>query len=578
MKQASGFFPTLREAPKDAEARSHVLMSRAGLVRQLAAGLYIYLPMGWQALRKVEAIVREEMNRAGGIEVLMPTLQPDSLWKESGRWDIMGPELMRIHDRNEREFVLGPTHEEVVTSLVAGEIRSYRDLPKNIYQIQTKFRDEIRPRFGVVRSREFIMKDAYSFDRDEEGAKVSYQAMYDAYYRIFKRCGLDVMPVEADTGVMGGSLSHEFMVPSEIGESDIVTSSTGTYFANRELAACLPPTEDADCGSVPEKELVETPGQKTIEEVSAFLKVDPKDMIKTLVFVADEKPLVVLIRGDHTVNEHKVARAVGSPVEMADPGVVKKLTHADVGFAGPVGLSEVSIYADHSIRTIAGAVTGANQNDQHYKNVVISRDFNVDHWEDLRLAEKGDASPQGDGGVLDYQPGIEVGHVFVLGTKYSKALNAMYNDENGKQQLMVMGCYGIGVSRTLAAVIESCNDENGIIWPASVAPFHVHILNLSPKKDDVNKAADSLYEHLQARGLDVLMDDRDERPGVKFKDSDLLGLPYRIVVGEKSLKEGQVEYVVRRNPGEKAMLTPEACIEQVVADYAHDLKSIEATL
>lgn len=574
MKQTNGFFPTLREAPKDAEAISHVLMVRAGLMRQLASGLYIYLPLGWQALRKIEAIVREEMDRAGSIEVLMPSMQPDTLWKESGRWEVMGPEMMRLQDRNERQFVLGPTHEEVITSLVAGEIRSYRDLPKNFYQIQTKFRDEVRPRFGVVRAREFIMKDAYSFDCDEEGAHRSYQAMYDAYRRIFERCGLTAYPVEADTGVMGGSHSHEFMIPAEIGESEVVSSDKGNYSANRELAECLPPASEPDRAGVPALETVHTPNARTIEEVTALLKTKPEQMIKTLIVTVSDKPYVLLIRGDHALNEVKAAKVLGGPVEMASPDVVQQVSGAPLGFAGPVGLKGVDIYADHAIQSIQDGVTGANQEDYHHINVALGRDYSVDHWADLRLAEPGDPSPLGDGGVLSCRSGIEVGHVFVLGTKYSESLGAYYNDEAGQQKPMIMGSYGIGVSRTLAACIEEHHDESGIIWPVSVAPFHVHILNLSPKKEAVNEAAESLYQRLQEAGLDVLLDDRDERPGVKFKDADLLGLPYRIVVGEKSLNEGFVEFT-KRSDLAKEKLTPEACLDAIHRHYVEEMQALD---
>ncbi|MBI1389455.1 MAG: proline--tRNA ligase [bacterium] len=569
MKQSSGFFPTLREAPKEAEAKSHVLMLRAGLIRQLAAGLYIYLPLGWRALRNVEAIVREEMDAAGAIEVLMPSLQPDLLWKQSGRWDVMGPEMMRLQDRNEREFVLGPTHEEVITSLVASEIRSYRDLPKNLYQIQTKFRDEIRPRFGVVRAREFIMKDGYSFDVDDDGAGVSYQAMYDAYARLFHRCGLTAMPVEADTGVMGGSRSHEFMVPAEIGESEIVSCGACDYRANRELTESSAPESVSSANALPLEE-VHTPNQRTIEEVAAFLKVEPASMIKTLIFTDGEKPFVVLMRGDCAVNEIKVAKAVGKPVELASPETIQQVTGAPVGFAGPVGLTGVDVWADLSIKSIGVGVTGANKADYHLKNVAIDRDFTVDRWADLRLAEPGDVCPKCGKGTLSMTLGIEVGHVFVLGTKYSTALNAVYTDEKGERRPMVMGCYGIGVSRTLAAVVEENSDDKGIVWPVTVAPYHVHLLNLSPKSEEVTKASAELYDGLRAAGFSVLLDDRDERPGVKFNDADLLGLPYRVIVGEKGLKSGQIEFVQRKSL-EKEPIAPADVIARVKGLYAEEL-------
>jgi prolyl-tRNA synthetase len=569
MKQSAGFFPTLREAPKEAEAKSHILMMRAGLVRQLAAGLYIYLPMGWQALRKISDIVREEMDAAGAIEIHMPTLQPDSIWKESGRWDIMGPELMRLADRNNREFVLGPTHEEVVTNLIAGEIRSYRDLPKNLYQIQTKFRDEIRPRFGIVRAREFIMKDAYSFDVDNDGAAKSYQNMYNAYSRLFHRCGLTTVPVEADTGVMGGQHSHEFMVPADIGEAELVICSECDYKANRELTEAPMPQEVKTDESAPAIEEVHTPELKTVEEVAKFLKTTPDQMIKTMVYVCNDEPFVVLIRGDQTLNEIKLTNAMGAQVELASEEIIKKVTGAPVGFAGPHGLKDVKIYADHTIKTIASGITGANKADYHIRNVVAGRDFTVDQWHDFRFVEEGDICPKCGKPSLKLSYGIEVGHVFILGTKYSEALQAYYTDVNSARKPMVMGCYGIGVSRTLAAVLEEHADDNGIVWPVSVAPYHVHILKLSNKSDEVNKVSEELYQSLKNEGFDVLMDDRDERPGSKFKDSDLLGLPYRVVVGERSLKEGKLEFVLRKTL-EKEMINIDDCLARIKDQFAKD--------
>ncbi len=573
MKQSAGFFPTLREAPKEAEAKSHILMMRAGLVRQLAAGLYIYLPMGWQALRKISDIVREEMNNAGAIEIHMPTLQPESIWKESGRWDIMGPELMRLADRNNREFVLGPTHEEVVTNLVAGEIRSYRDLPKNLYQIQTKFRDEIRPRFGIVRAREFIMKDAYSFDVDNEGAAKSYQNMYNAYSRLFHRCGLTTVPVEADTGVMGGKHSHEFMVPADIGEAELVICSECDYKANRELTEAPMPQEVKADESAPAIEEVHTPELKTVEEVAKYLKTTPEQMIKTMVYVCNDKPFVVLIRGDQTLNEVKLTNAMGAQVELASEEIIKKVTGAPVGFAGPQGLKDVKIYADHTIKTIASGITGANKGDYHVRNVVAGRDFTVDQWHDFRFVEEGDVCPKCGKPSIKLSFGIEVGHVFILGTKYSEALQAYYTDINSARKPMVMGCYGIGVSRTLAAVLEEHADDNGIVWPVSVAPFHVHILKLSNKSDEVNQVSEELYQSLKKEGFDVLMDDRDERPGSKFKDSDLLGLPYRVVVGERSLKEGKLEFVLRKTL-EKEMINLDDCIKRIKDQFEKDMAEL----
>ena len=496
-------------------------------------------------------------------------MQPDSLWKDSGRYEVMGPEMMRLRDRNDREFVLGPTHEEVITSLAANEIRSYRDLPKNLYQIQTKFRDEIRPRFGIVRAREFIMKDAYSFDCNEAGAEKSYQAMYNAYARLFHRCGLSAVAVEADTGVMGGSHSHEFMVPADIGESEIVSCGQCDYRANRELTECATP-DAAAFDSAPAMEEVHTPGQSTIEDVSAFLKTTPCNMIKTMIFTSEDGPFVVLLRGDHTVNEIKVAKALGKQVELAEPGVIEKVTGAPVGFAGPVGLKGVKIYADHSIKTIGAGVTGANKGDYHVQNVALDRDYSVDVWADLRLANPDDCCPKCSQGKLSMAMGIEVGHVFILGTKYSEALQAQFTDEDGSRKPMVMGCYGIGVSRTLAAVIEENADDNGIIWPVSTAPYHVHILNLSPKNETVTQAADDLEQQLIEAGFEVLVDDRNERPGVKFKDSDLMGLPFRIVVGEKSLNNGQVEFV-QRSMLEKELIAPGQVVAHIQTLYKQEM-------
>lgn len=550
-------------------------MLRAGLIRQLAAGLYIYLPLGWRALRKIEQIVREEMDAAGAIEVLMPTLQPDTLWKRSGRWDIMGPEMMRLIDRNERQFVLGPTHEEVITNLVASELRSYRDLPKNIYQIQTKFRDEIRPRFGIVRAREFIMKDGYSFDIDEEHAARSYMSMYQAYKRIFHRCGLTTIPVEADTGVMGGSHSHEFMVPANIGEAELITCSHCDYKANRELTESPPPkTEQVDTTSIPQKIEVHTPDQRTVEEVAAFLKTTTDQMIKTLIYVSDGEPFVVLIRGDHTVNEAKVAKAIGAPIELADPATIERVTRAPVGFAGPAGLDGVRILADQYIKTIPAGISGANKKDYHAANLVLGRDYQADEWGDFRAVDAGDSCPKCSLGTLSIDFGIEVGHVFVLGTKYSETLQALYTSETGERKPMVMGCYGIGVSRTMAAVIEQHSDEHGIAWPVSVAPYHVHLLNLSPRSDEVTGVSEDLYQTLRQAGFEVLLDDRDERPGIKFKDSDLLGLPYRVIVGEKSLKEGRVEFVIRKTLA-KETFAPNQCAGRIRELYQADMNELQ---
>lgn len=565
MRASQCFIPTLRETPKEAEVKSHIYMLRAGLMRQLAAGLYIFLPFGWRAVRKVEQIVREEMDRAGALEILMPALQPDELWKRSGRWEVMGPELMRLKDRNEREFVLGPTHEEIVTDLAARGISSYRDLPKNFYQIQMKFRDEIRPRFGVIRAREFIMKDAYSFDRDEAGLDRSYQLMYRAYERIFKRCGIQAVPVQADTGVMGGKFSHEFMALVPTGEAEIAYCEETGFAANREICACLPPQGQVPPSpdQFPPYEKVATPNASTVEQVCEFLSIQPNQLIKTLIFVADEEPVAVLVRGDREVNEVKVARKMGKPVQLATPEVITKVTGAPVGFAGPVGLEGVRILADPEVMLIQDGVTGANAADAHFVHVVPGRDFPTPELADVRMAVEGDPCPSGGKGVLRLCRGTEVGQVFKLGIKYSEALEAFYTDEEGKQRPMIMGCYGIGVTRTLAASLDQNHDERGIIWPTSLAPYDVHVLPLVMKSAEIVQAAEKLMNQLEQAGYSVLLDDRDESPGVKFNDADLLGLPIRIIIGKKSLQEGKVELARRDQPEQKRAVPLENLLEEV---------------
>jgi prolyl-tRNA synthetase len=523
-------------------------MLRSGLIRKVAAGIYTYLPLGLRIIRKVEQIIREEMNRAGAQELLMPIASPAELWKETGRWDYYGKELLRLKDRHEREFCLGPTHEEVITDLFRREVRSYRQLPLNFYQIQTKFRDEIRPRFGLMRGREFIMKDAYSFDADEAGAKVSYQKMYDAYTRIFARCGLTFRAVEADTGLIGGDVSHEFMVLADTGEATVVYSNQGTYAANIERAEVLPPIET---DTSPRRALtsVATPQQRTVDEVTRFLKIAPHQLVKTLLYKAGEETIAVLIRGDHEVNEVKLAKLLGvTEVEMATPEKVKEITGAPLGFAGPVGLKNVRILADHAVKGMKNFVVGANRTDTHYVDANWERDFTVDQFADIRNAQTGDMSPRGEG-TLTLAKGIEVGQVFLLGTKYSKSMNATILDDQGKERLAIMGCYGIGVGRTAAAAVEQNHDEKGIIWPFPIAPFHVHLLPLG-QSATVTEATTNLYTALQQAGLEVLWDDRDERAGVKFNDADLIGAPFQVIVGDKSLAEGLIEVKIRRS-GEK---------------------------
>ena len=553
MKTSQFLIPTLREDPGEAETVSHRLMLRAGLIRKTAAGIYTYLPLGLRVIRKIEQIIREEMNRAGAQELLMPIASPAELWKETGRWDYYGKELLRFKDRHERDFCLGPTHEEVITDLFRREVRSYRQLPMNFYQIQTKFRDEIRPRFGLMRGREFIMKDAYSFDGDEAGARISYQKMYDAYTRIFTRCGLTFRAVEADTGLIGGDVSHEFMVLAETGEATVVYSDQGSYAANLERAEVLPP---APIDDVPLRPLtpVTTPQCRTVEEVTAFLNIAPRQLIKTLLYRADQETVAVLIRGDHELNEVKLARLLHvTEVQLTDSETVVRLTGAPVGFAGPVGLPGVRLLADHAVNGMRNAVVGANRADTHYVDANQGRDFTVTQFADLRNAQAGDPSPRG-GGSLTLAKGIEVGQVFLLGTKYSKSMQATILDDQGKERLAVMGCYGIGVGRTAAAAIEQNHDEKGIIWPFPIAPFHVHLLPVS-QSDNTAEATTRIYDDLLAGGFEVLWDDRQDRAGVKFNDADLIGAPFQIVIGDKGLADGVLEVKIRRT-GVKSRVAP----------------------
>jgi prolyl-tRNA synthetase len=539
--------PTLKETPAEAEAVSHRLLLRAGMIRKLASGIYNYLPLGLRVLRKVENIVREEMNRAGAQEVLLPAVQPAELWEESGRWQVYGKELLRFKDRHAREFCFGPTHEEVITDLVRREVHSYRQLPLNLYQIQVKFRDEIRPRFGLIRGREFIMKDAYSFDADEAGAEVTYETMYQTYHRIFSRCGLEFKIVEADTGPIGGSFSHEFMVLADTGEDLLASCTACAYGANLEKAEVAPPRLNpapAPAGAAPEE--VHTPGARTIDEVAAFLGVAPQEIVKTLIYETDRGPVAVLIRGDHEVNEVKVKNLLGvTELSLAGPPRVEELTGAEVGFSGPVGL-DLPIYADQAAAALGDFVSGANRKDFHLVNVNPQRDFTITRVADLRTVTSQDRCPR-CGAELIILRGIEVGHIFKLGLKYSEALKATFLDADGQEILMFMGCYGIGVSRIVAAAIEQGHDEEGIIWPMALAPFQVGVVPISVSDEASWQAALSLYEDLKAAGIEVLLDDRDERPGVKFKDFDLIGLPLRVVIGPKTLAQGKAEVRRRRS-------------------------------
>ena len=558
MRYSQSFIPTVKEVPAEAEIPSHRLMIRAGYIRKLASGIYTYLPLGWRSLLKIANIVRQEMNAAGAQEVLMPIVQPMELWQRTGRDVVFQDILGQFTDRQGRANVLAPTAEEVVTSLVAGEVSSYKQLPINLYQINTKFRDEFRPQYGVIRSREFMMKDAYSFDADVEGLSQSYRKMYDAYCRIFDRCGLKYVVVEADSGGMGGTDTEEFMVPLAVGDV-FVTTEDGSYAANIEKAEVDPPCGTA-VPAAPPMEDVHTPGVGSIEAVCAFLKTVPAEMIKTLVYTADGRPAVALVRGDHELNEGKLARALAAEqLALADPATIQAVTGAAVGFAGPVGLTEkvAKMVIDHTVAAMAVGVTGANKTDYHTRNVVPGRDFPLEGDNvvvaDIRNAVPGDTY---QGKKLSFGRGIEVGHVFKLGTKYSKQLGCKFLDARGAERPCFMGCYGIGINRILAAAIEIGNDDDGCVLPVSIAPFELLVLPINCDSDAVIAQAERIYNELLAAGVDVLLDDRDARPGVKFKDADLIGIPLRIAVGERGLKDGKVE--IKHRTQAKPTLVPVA--------------------
>jgi prolyl-tRNA synthetase len=541
MNRLSGLLaPTLRDDPADAEVVSHKLMVRAGMIRQVARGIYDLLPLGLRAVRRVEAIVREEMDRTGAQEILMPAVIPAELWQESGRWDKYGKALLRLKDRYERDFCFGPTHEEVVTDLMRREVRSYRDLPKTLYQVQVKFRDEVRPRFGLMRGREFIMKDAYSFHTDVEDARREYRVMYDAYARIFERCGLTFRAVEADTGDIGGDLSHEFQVLAESGEDAIVSCARCGYAANVEKAEVRPLPPPATSGGTLER--VATPGKRTVGEVSEFLGLPSERFIKTLVYqTASGAAVAVLVRGDHEVSEPKLQSALGGEaVTLADERTVERITGAPVGFAGPVGL-EVRQIADASLRGVRGMATGANRADEHLVGVDQARDFPDARFADLRQGRAGDTCPRCDGGTFADHRGIEVGQVFFLGTKYSQAMGATFLGADGRERPIEMGCYGIGITRTVAAAIEQHHDAAGIVWPVPLAPYAAHVVPVTVSDAQLRETAERVATELEAAGVDTLLDDRDERPGVKFKDADLIGLPVRVTVGPRALARGCVE-------------------------------------
>ncbi|KHD34719.1 prolyl-tRNA synthetase [Clostridium acetobutylicum] len=543
MKMSNMLMLTLRESPAEAEIESHKLMLRSGMIRKMASGVYNYMPLGLKALKKVENIIREEMNAAGAQEFLASALLPSELWKESGRWEVFGPEMFKLKDRNEREFCLGPTHEEVFTDFARSEIKSYKQLPVNLYQIQTKYRDERRPRFGMIRSREFVMKDAYSFDKDNEGLDISYNKMYEAYTKIFKRCNVSCSAVAADSGAMGGSGSAEFMVKSEIGEDEIAFCTECDYAANIEKAPAVP--EKADKEELGELKKVETPHAKTIEELVEFFGVDSKKFVKTIIYRAEDKVVAVMVRGDREVNETKVKNAVGSvDVELADEKTVKKATGAEVGFAGPIGLDVDYLLIDNEVTYMYNFIVGANETGYHYANVNYDRDFKGTVG-DFRNAVEGEKCPK-CGKPLTIARGIEVGHIFKLGTKYSEAMKAYFVDENGESKPLIMGCYGIGVNRTMSAVVEQHHDDNGIVWPLSVAPYEVIVVPAVFKSEEQMKEAEKLYTELKKIGVDALWDDRNERAGVKFKDADLIGIPMRITVGKK-ISEGKVEFKCRNS-------------------------------
>ena len=564
MKMSKMFMPTLREVPADAEITSHQLMLRAGMIRKMASGIYNQLPMGIRVFRKVEDIIREEMNAKGAQEISCALLVPAELWQESGRWDVMGPEMFRLKDRNGRDYCLGPTHEETFTHIVRNEITSYKQLPLNLYQIETKFRDERRPRFGVMRTRNFTMKDAYSFDADQEGLDKSYDDMFDAYTRIFARCELDNSPVQADSGAMGGSASAEFMVKSEVGEDEIVFCSGCDYAANIEKATSV--NHKASTEEMKEMSEIETPNVHTIEELQDFFKMDAGQFAKTLIYYADGKTVAVVVRGDRDVNETKVANAIGGAVEfeLASEDTIKAVTGAEVGFAGPIGIKADYLFIDQEVVDQRNVIVGANKTGYHIQNANFGRDFEGQVG-DFRNVQEGDKCPK-CGQPLEIMRGVEVGHIFKLGTKYSESMGATFLDQNGKSQPIIMGCYGIGVERTVAAVIEQHHDENGIIWPLAIAPYHVVVVPVNVKKEEHLENAEKIYKELEAAGVEVLLDDRNERAGFKFKDSDLLGIPMRITVG-KDIVDGKVEFKLRKE-ADKEIISVDEVLDRVKAEFA----------
>lgn len=564
MKMSKMLISTLKEVPSDAEITSHQLMMRAGMIKKMASGVYNQLPMGLRVFNKIQNIIREEMNAKGAQEILCSGLIPSELWKESGRWDVMGPEMFRLNDRNERSYCMGPTHEEVFTDIIRQEVTSYKQLPLNLYQIQVKYRDERRPRFGVMRTKTFTMKDAYSFDVDQEGLDKSYQDMFDAYTNIFRRCELENSPVQADSGAMGGSASAEFMVKSEVGEDEIVFCSGCDYAANIEKAVSV--NHEACNEEMKELKEVHTPEVTTIDELAKLFNIESGKFGKTLIYYADGKSVAVVVRGDREVNETKVANAIGGAVEfeLASETTIKEVTGAEVGFAGPIGIKTDYLLIDQEVADQKNIIIGANKTEYHVENANYGRDFEGTVG-DFRNVEEGDKCTK-CGSALEVARGVEVGHIFKLGTKYSESMGATYLDKNGKTQPIVMGCYGIGVERTAAAVIEQHHDENGIIWPLSIAPYHVVVVPVNMKKEEQVKAAEKIYNELKDMGVEVLLDDRDERVGFKFKDSELIGIPMRITVG-KDITDGKVEFKLR-SESDKEVIALDEIKSKIESEFA----------